>query len=123
MQEHYECQDEYQEHFECKDEHQELIFEKFSRRENMQDTKLKNFQTLDTNNLKMHMKNKKRHKTRKYEDQTRRLVKNNLKIMKNTCISFQKMHKFLNMQLTPNLKVDSRLKQETQKNIFDYMIL
>ena len=83
MQEHYECQDEHQEHFECQDEHQELIFEKFSRKENMQDTKLKNFYSLDINKLKMHMRNKKRHKTRKYEDQTRRLAKNNLKIMKN----------------------------------------
>ena len=43
MQEHYECQDEHQEHFKCQDEHQELIFEKFSRKENMPDTKLKNF--------------------------------------------------------------------------------
>ena len=84
MQEHFECQDEHQEHFECHDEHQELIFEKFSRKENMQDTKLRNFSCIDTMNARMHMKNKKRHKTRKYEDQTRRLAKNNLKIMKNT---------------------------------------
>ena len=84
MQECYECQDEHQEHFECQDEHQELIFETFEEKKNMQDTKLINFQTLDTNKLKIHMKNKKRHKSRKYEDQTRRLTKNNLKIMKNT---------------------------------------
>ena len=84
MQEHYECQDEHQEHFECQDEHQELIFEKFSRKENMQDTKLRNLSCLDTMNAKMHMKNKKRCKTRKHQDQTRRLTKNNLKIMKNT---------------------------------------
>ena len=84
MQEHYECQDEHQEHFECQDEHQELIFEKFLRKENMQDTKLRNFSYIDTMNARMHMKNKIRHKTRKYEDQTRRLAKNNLKIMKNT---------------------------------------
>ena len=42
MQECYECQDEHQEHFEDHDEHQELIFEKFSKKENMQDTKLRN---------------------------------------------------------------------------------
>ena len=43
MQEHFECKDEHQEHFEDHDEHQVCIFEKFSRKENMQDTKLKNF--------------------------------------------------------------------------------
>ena len=67
MQECYECQDEHQEHFEDQDEHQELIFEKFSRKKNMQDTKLRNFSCLDTMNAKMHMKNKKRHKTRNME--------------------------------------------------------
>ena len=61
-----------------------LFLKNFQEKKNMQDTKLRNFQTSETNKLKMHMKNKKRHKTRKYEDQTRRLVKNNLKIMKNT---------------------------------------
>ena len=36
------------------------------------------------------------------------------------CINFWKMHTFLEkMQLIPNLKIDSRLKQETQ-NIFDF---
>ena len=84
MQECYECQDEHQEHFEYQDEHQELIFENFEEKKNMQDTKLRNFQTLDDNKLKMHMENKKRHKTRNFKDQTRRLTKNNLKIMKNT---------------------------------------
>ncbi|RTK63865.1 hypothetical protein DRJ81_15870, partial [Enterococcus faecalis] len=63
--------------------HQELIFEKFSRKENMQDTKLRNFSCLDTMNTKMHMKNNIQHKTRKYEDQTRKFIKNNLKIMMN----------------------------------------
>ena len=43
MQEHFECKDEHQEHFEDHDEHQVCIFEKFSRKENMQDTKLRNF--------------------------------------------------------------------------------
>ena len=43
MQEHYECQDEHQEHFEDHDEHQEHNFEKFWCKENMQDTKLRNF--------------------------------------------------------------------------------
>ena len=82
----------------------------------MQDTKLRNLSRSDTMNAKMHMKNKKRHKTRKYEDQTRRLVKNNLKIMKNAMHEFsKKCNKEINMQLTPNLKFDSRLKQETQK--------
>lgn len=36
-------------------------------------------------------------------------------------MNFRKMHKFLEkMQLTPNLKIDSRLKQETQ-NIFLFL--
>ena len=66
------------------------------------------------------MKNIKRDKTRKYEDQTRRLTKNNLKIMKNTMHEFSKIfEKIKKMQLTPNLKIDSRLKQETQ-NIFGF---
>ena len=55
----------------------------------MKDTKLKNFRTRDTNNLKMHMKNKKRHKTRKCKDQTKKIIKNNLKIMKDTCMNFR----------------------------------
>ena len=43
MQECYECQDEHQEHYEDHDEHQVCIFEKFSIKENMQNTKLKDF--------------------------------------------------------------------------------
>ena len=83
---------------------------------------------MDSNKQKMHMKNNKQHKTRKHQDQTRGLIKNNLKIMKNTMNAwdFRKMQEnfFKSMQLTPNLKIDSRLKQETQ-NIFgfyDFMI-
>ncbi len=73
---------------------------------------------MDSNKQKMHMKNNKKHKTRKYQDQTRRLTKNNLKIMKNTMHEFSKNAQiFKDMQLTPNLKIDIRLKQETQ-NIF-----
>ena len=39
-------------------------------------------------------------------------------------MNFRKMHKIFleKMQLIPNLKIDSRLKQETQ-NIIDFMIL
>ena len=74
-------------------------------------------------NAKMHMKNNKRHKTRNHQDQTRRLVKNNLKIMKNTMNAWifenNARKNFKSMQLTPNLKINTRLKQETQ-NIFDF---
>ena len=37
----------------------------------MQDTKLRNFHTRDTNNLRMHMKNNKRHKTGEFKDQNK----------------------------------------------------
>ena len=38
------------------------------------------------------------------------------------CMNFRNMHKknLEKIQLTPNLKIDSRLKQETQ-NIFDFL--
>ena len=89
----------------------------------MQDTKLRNFQTLDTNKLKMHMKNKKRHKTRESKDQIREIIKNNLKIMKNTMHEFSKiLRKVKKMQLTPtyNLPLESNRKH---KIIFGFMIL
>ena len=72
---------------------------------------------MNSNKQKMHMKNNKQHKTRKHQDQTRKLTKNNLKIMKNTmnAWNFRKKCKknFKSMQLTPNLKINTRLKQET----------
>ena len=61
----------------------------------MQDTKLKNFYTLDTNNSRMHMKNKKRYKQEKFKDQIRKIIKNNLKINE------EHMHEFFK-----NLKKD-----------------
>ena len=67
-----------------------IFLKNFQRKENMQDTKLRNLSCLDTMNAKMHMKNTIQHKTRKYEDQTRRLIKNNLKIMKNAMHEFSK---------------------------------
>ena len=40
------------------------------------------------------------------------------------CMNFRKMHNnFKSMQLTPNLKIDSRLKQETQNIFYFYDFL
>ena len=61
----------------------------------------------------MHQENKERHKTRKTKDQTRKIIKNNLKIKEEHMMNFQKL-KIKSMQLTPNLKFDTRLTQETQ---------
>ena len=55
----------------------------------MQDTKLRNFQTLDTNKLKMHMKNKKRHKTRNFKDQNNENHQEQLEDQRRTqCMNF-----------------------------------
>ena len=72
-------------------------------------------------NSKMHKKNKKKHKTRKFKDQTKKIIKNNLKIMKNIMHEFSKiLRKLKRMQLTPNLKIDTRLKQETSNYFWFY---
>ena len=61
-----------------------------SSRQCMQDNKLRSLYTIDTNKLRMHMRNNKRHKTREFKDQTKKIIKNNLKIMKNTMMNFWK---------------------------------
>ena len=75
----------------------------------MQYTKLRSLYTTDTNKLRMHMRNNKTLRTREFKDQSNEIIKNNLKINEDTCMN----KKNRNMQLTPNLKLDTRLKQKT----------
>ena len=58
-----------------------------SNKQCMQDTKLRSFYTIDTNKLRMHMRNNKTLKTREFKDQSKEIIKNNLKINEETCMS------------------------------------
>ena len=53
-----------------------------SNKQCMQDTKLRSLYTIDTNKLRMHMRNNKTLKTREFKDQSKKIIKNNLKILK-----------------------------------------
>ena len=50
----------------------------------MQDTKLSSLYTIDTNKMRMHMKNNKTLKTSEFKDQNKEIIKNNLKINEDT---------------------------------------
>ena len=63
-----------------------------SNKQCMQDTKLRSLYTIDTNKLRMHMRNNKTLKTREFKDQSKEIIKNNLKINEehNAC-NFRKL--------------------------------
>ena len=57
----------------------------------MQDTKLSTLYTIDTNKMRMHMKNKKTLETREFKDQNKEIIKNNLKINEDTCMNARRI--------------------------------
>ena len=65
---------------------------------------------MKTDNLKTHKKNKKRHKTGKTKDQTRKIARTTWRSRKNNEHKFENLKENKNMQLTPNLKYETKLK-------------